>query len=427
MQYFFILGNNLTLSFAELVSVLNLKQEQVLFLSEKAMIADVREELDVQRMIRRLGGTIKIGVINGQSSIINLQLSIFNEQIFNEANINGKFNFGISYYGPSFAKATEGKFNEKSLAMELKKALKEKGVNSRWVTSREEQLSSVVVEQNKLIGDKGIEIVIINDRKTNYIGKTLAVQPFKELSKRDYGRPGRDDRSGMLPPKLAQIALTLTLSQRERGQSSPREFVLLDPFCGSGTILTEAMLMNALTPNPLFSKIIGCDKSEKAVSNTRENFQFTISNFHSIFNKKISNDQLKLFQCDVKNLSNKIKPNSIDAVVTEPYLGPSNIRRDRNSIEKVVKELEQLYHEAILEFEKALKSKGRVVMIWPVFRVDNGDIMLNTKNILKHSSFEIINPLKDFDYKVLKLTNRNTIIYGREGQKVWREIVILEK
>ncbi len=399
MQYFFILGNNPTLSFAEIVSVLKLKPEQVLFLSEKAIIADVREELDVQKMIRRLGGTIKVGIVS-QKSKVKSHKEILN--LIDNSKINGKFNFGISYYGSGKLK------NEKQLAMEIKKALKEKRISSRWVTSRDEQLSSVVVEQNKLITDKGVEIVIINDNGNFYIGKTLAVQPFKELSKRDYGRPGRDDRSGMLPPKLAQILINLS-----RGKTNEN---ILDPFCGSGTVLTEAILMG-------YQKLIGYDSSEKAISDTKANIEWTKENW--VGTGQCPVPVVKI--CDARELSKEIKPDFIDTIIAEPYLGPSRMSRDRSTIEKVVKELEQLYHEAILEFEKVLKQQGRIVMIWPVFRVDNDNIMLNTKNILKYSSFEIINPLKDFDYKVLKLTNRNTIIYGREGQKVWREIVILEK
>src|SRR3989339_523296 len=214
MRYFFILGKNPTLSFAEIVTVLALKPEQVLYLSKEAAIINLAQEIDAQSLMRKLGGTIKIGVVNAQLSIINAQ-SILNEKIFNDARNDGKFNFGISYYGVG---ALE---NEKQLAMEIKKALKEKGVSSRWVTSREKVLSSVVVEQNKLTSERGVEIIIINDGQQYFIGKTLAVQPFKELSARDYGRPGRDDYSGMLPPKLAQILINFATSPPSLRSSPP--------------------------------------------------------------------------------------------------------------------------------------------------------------------------------------------------------------
>ena len=69
MRYFFILGNNPTLSFAEIVSVFKIKPEQVLALTEKTLIIELAQEIDAQQIIRKLGGTIKIGVINFQFSI----------------------------------------------------------------------------------------------------------------------------------------------------------------------------------------------------------------------------------------------------------------------------------------------------------------------------------------------------------------------
>src|SRR3989344_3240561 len=252
MQYFFILGKNPTLSFAEIVSVFQLKPGQILYLGEEAAVVEMEREIDAQQIIRRLGGTIKIGIINYQLRITNLAYpclpagrrqagdeSMSNDLISklmpNQKEPTGKFHFGISYYG-------KGKFKqEKALAMEIKKALKEKGVSSRWVTSREKTLSSVVVEQNKLTSEWGVEIVIVGDGAKYWAGKTLAVQPFKELSARDYGRPGRDDYSGMLPPKLAQIMINfakplpnppLTFTPPNglgRGRSEGG-VVLLDPF-----------------------------------------------------------------------------------------------------------------------------------------------------------------------------------------------------
>ncbi|MDP3900456.1 MAG: DNA methyltransferase [bacterium] len=417
MQYFFILGNNPTISFAELAAVLDLKPAEVLFLSKEILIIDVFQEVNPRTLIKRLGGTIKIGEINDEFLISNVKKNanvlMSNVQKSIKAGLSGKFNFGISYYGA-------GKFNqEKILAMEFKKSLKEKSISSRWVTSKEKTLSSVVVEQNRLVTDRGLEIVIIKNSDKYYIGKTLAVQPFKELSARDYGRPGRDDYSGMLPPKLAQIMINFAKPLPKpplfRG-GSEGEVVLLDPFCGSGTILTEAMLMG-------YRNFIGCDKSEKAVFDTIKNLEWMQKQYDQW---SIVNSQLSV--SDVRRLSEKISPNSIDAIVTEPYLGPSRMQRDKNSLNKVIRELEELYRQALSEFAKVLKPDGRAVMIWPVFVLaDNQKIYLNSNRIISNSSLKIISPIAGFNHKVLELTNRNTLLYGRPDQKVWREIVILEK
>ena len=107
----------------------------------------------------------------------------------------------------------------------------------------------------------------------------------------------------------------------------------------------------------------------------------------------------------------------MDVIVTEPYLGPQ--KRVEN-IEKVKKELEILYTKAINEFGKILKKDGRIVMIWPYLR-DAKESAINPAI----NGFKIIKQLP-VEIKI-GATQRETIIYGRKGQRVWREIVVLEK
>ena len=307
--------------------------------------------------------------------------------------MEGKIKFGISYYG-------DKKLNIKPLAMEVKKYLKNKKISCRWVTSREPTLSSVIVEQNKLINN-GVELVLIEKNNQLLIGRTLIVQPFKELSKRDYGRPNRDDKSGMLPPKLAQIMINLGVKNNQ-----DKTITILDPFCGSGTILTESILMG-------YKNLIGSDISQIAINDTRGNIEWTKINY------KLPITDYRLFNKSATELSKFIKPKSIDMVITEPYLGP---QRGEFNTEKIIQELEKLYSSALKEFQKVLKPNGCVVMIWPVFNLRNKKYISPDIN-----NFKIKNPIpKEFhDNEFIKLTKRGTIIYGREGQKVWREIIVL--
>lgn len=394
MQYFFILGNNPTLSIAELSAVFGLKDYQSTgqIIGNNIFILKTDKIINASELIKKLGGVIKIGLIKSTSKPDKENILKETKTFLNPG--EGKFKFGISYYG-------KNKFNIKPLAMEIKKHLKEQNVNCRWVTSKEPALSSVVVEQNKLTSG-GIEIVLIKKGNHIFIGQTLSVQPFKELSFRDYGRPARDDRSGMLPPKLAQIMINLSGAVETRHALS-----LLDPFCGSGTILTEAMLMG-------YKRLIGADISKKAIKNTRENIQWIKKNYElRIMNYELLNK-------DAVGLSKFIKPNSVDAIITEPYLGPQRGRRD---IKKTIKELEDLYSKSLGEFKKILKPDGRIVIIFPVFCATR-DKQYMSPDL---DGLKIINPIpKNLqNNKILKLTSRNTIIYGREGQKIWREIVIL--
>ena len=140
----------------------------------------------------------------------------------------------------------------------------------------------------------GIEICTFSSKRI-YITKTVAVQDFKMYGFRDYERPARDRRSGMLPPKLAQMMINLSGAQP--GQ------IVWDPFCGSGTILMESLLMGI--------SAIGSDISEKAISDSRENLKWLEHHF------KIQN-QWKVFVEDAR----KGGSTKADAIVTETFLGP---------------------------------------------------------------------------------------------------------
>jgi len=396
MRYFFVLGNNPALSSAEIQALF--PEAQIYLAAPEVLILEAGRVLPVEKLIKRLGGTIKIGTIEekvsgGQEQVLKKLGGLFNIITADKDLPAGKFNFGFSFYGPK-------PLNLKKIGLEIKNLLKEKKISCRLVVSREQNLSSVVVEQNRLL-KRGAEIVLIRQENNFLIGRSQAVQDFKGLSKRDYGRPGRDDKSGMLPPKLAQIMINLAL-----GPIVSPKARILDPFCGSGTILTEALLMDS-------QNVVGSDIAKMAIDDSKANLKWVISNF------SIANSHYELYKKSVLDLEKFIKRDSIDFIITEPYLGP---QRGFFQAPLVVKELNELYAKALIEFSRVLKTDGRVVMVWPVF-------------FNKHS----LNPdLGDFAIKpilnkelarnqYLKMTNRQTIVYGRPGQRVFREIVVLEK
>lgn len=393
MKYFFVLGTNTALSLAEIFAVL--KGKNPCLLAPDFLVVESEQEIDVDNLIKRLGGTIKIGQIVREISAANeleLEAEIKKIAIARQASSGGgKFNFGLSDYG-------QRTFNKKDLGLKLKKYFTAEKISARLVVSREKNLSSVVVAQNKLL-TRGIEVILAADGEQVLIGETLAVQAFKDLSLRDYGRPARDDFSGMLPPKLAQIMINLAQIYNE-------DSVIIDPFCGSGTILSEAILLG-------YKNLFGSDISLKAVEDTRKNISWTKELY------KVTDYKLKLLVKNVIDLSKFIKGGSIDAIITEPYLGP---QRGQILFSTVIKNLEELYSQALAEFFKVLKPGGRVVMIWPLYY---GERPMTPD----YKGFKILNMLPENlrNSKFIKKNNRATIIYGRPGQKVYREVVVLEK
>lgn len=390
MIYFFILGNNPTLSLTELTAVLPCADGRLI--NKDLFIWETDNEIVPENLIKTLGGTIKIGVfekvvaakqdLNEPMLALCIKVSKKN---------TGKFNFGISDYG-------QQPLNLTPIGLTLKKKLRDAGVASRLVTSRDKNLSSVVVEQNKLL-TKGVEIVLAADGGRTLVGHTMAVQAFKDLGKRDFGRPNRDDASGMLPPKVAQIMINLAQIKDYNG-------LVLDPFCGSGTVLQEALLMG-------FNNVAGTDLSPKAIEDSKENIAWLKEKF------ALTGTKTNIFLKNAIKLSESFKPESIEAIICEPYLGP---QRGWNDLKIVKDELEDLYTKSLREFSKILKPHGRVVMIFPMFF---GNKPINPD----YYKFEIKSSLPE-EWKtnsLIKVTTRNTIVYGRAGQKVFREIVVLEK
>lgn len=402
--YFFILGRNPTLSIAEIFSKINERIRTNFFrISNEFLILETKNEINIKELQEELGGTIKIGKILTQ---IEKNLEEINLNLFlNELPKNKKVFFGFSLYQSNKSSIKDLRFKIKDLALTIKRKLKENGISSRWVISKERTLSSVIVKKNKLL-NQGAEFNFLVEKNKIYLGKTLTCQEFEEYEKIDFNRPARKIEKGMIPLKLAKIMINLAMIEKDK--------TILDPFCGSGTILQEAILMS-------YKKIIGTDVSQEAIENTQKNLNWLFENL------KLNSSKLKIEvkKTDVRNLSQKISPNSIEAIITEPYLGPIKIS---NFKFKLLNELSNLYLSAFQEFKKVLKKDGRVVIIFPIFKIKNKLHFLPILEELKKTGWQIINPIPKIllNNPVIKITERNSIIYSRPDQKILREIFIFK-
>ena len=411
MKYFFVLGRQPEISLAEITAILESGRYryQIENYSASVCIVDINQAIDVDFLISELGGTIKIGRVEKTIEIAgqaNLKKQI-EEAVLDLAEIKlsgqeeKKLFFGLSGY-----KIFEKK-SLMALGLDIKKQLSGLKIKARLVTSRDEALSSVVVKTNKLLSGRGLEILLAGNGQVVWLAQTLAIQPFDEYEARDYGRPGRDAYSGMLPPKLAKIMINLAQADKNS--------VLLDPFCGSGTILTEAALMG-------YKNLMGSDISASAVTQTKENLEWTTNK------SQISNLKSQILLCDCRKLSGCYKPESVDMVVTEPYLGPPLSGRELPAkIEKNIQELAALYLVGLKEISKVIKPGGTALMVWPVFRkvTTGGDKFLLILNQLEQFGFKKESLLPEV-YKNL-LTPRGTLVYARPDQRVGREIIKLKK
>jgi len=443
MTYCFILGHNPTLSVAEITRVL-VGDFRVVELSAHVLIIESQKELPAEQLQQQLGGTIKIGQIisrintNFNTNNTNIIRAICDELV----RISGpakRFYFGFSLYSLSSHEAMKKyQLQIKPLAMEIKKVLKNLGLSSRWVSSKKEVLSSVIVQKNKLL-TQGAEFCFLIGAKNIYphtkifgvginLARTLSCQEVDEYSYYDFGRPARSMKQGMLPPKLAKIMINLA--------QAPQSGIILDPFCGVGTVLQEAARLG-------YQHLIGSDISQQAIDNTKvnlrwlaENAQFSISNFQPILQAQgwpelvegQANPNLQIFQSDIKDISQKVTPDSIDAIVTEPYLGPIDKTEDSHQISKIISELSDLYLAAFRELKQILKKDRRLVIVFPVFKEGVRLHYLPIMDEVKKQGWQIVNPVPSELRKnlVIKITARDSIIYSRPDQMVLREILVFQ-
>lgn len=404
-SYIFIPGRIPELSLAELLAVFS--REGMEFRLTHASSPVVVEGLalsDADQLLRTLGGAIKIAKV--EEEVRKVDAKVLADILCRNARDEKKW-FGISVY--TLASGEDGGLNRPrvhALGLAVKQELGARGVSSRFVTSHEPELSAVTVRRNRLL-TRGAELLLIPKKDRVLIGHTLAVQDVDAYTARDVGRPVRDLRQGTLPPKLAQILINLA--------RVPAGGTILDPFCGSGTVLQEAWRLNRFT-------VIGSDISKKAIRDSRKNLDW-LRQRESSHTKEV-----KLFESDARAISRHVPSSSVDAIVTEPYLGPSNIRTV-NDARAGIRTLTQLYREAMSSFRAVLKVGGTAVIIFPVFRVASTEMHIAPVSMFEQLGFRTV-PLIPKDTAVqfnLKISDRDSITYVRPDQRVAREIFVFEK
>src|SRR3989339_499007 len=386
MKKFAILGLHPELSLAELETVTKSKVDK-----SSDQVAIFESDADFDNLQKTLGGTQKLGEVLGSvkdaQEIEDHLLAVLNNQVG-----DNKLRFGISVYDLGDTRRTKEiqKYMHK-LGITLKKSVKESGRSARLVTSNEPTLSTVVVAKNKLTKN-GIEFVILVDESEIQIGVTKTVQDFDDWSHRDYERPGRDARSGMLPPKLARMMVNLAGVE-------PQNSYLLDPFCGSGTILMEASIL-------WFDNVIGSDISKRAIEDTRDNLDWLESEGYRVADNS-------LICASATDLTEHLDKNSVDAIVTEPFLGNPRQGKERvQDIEHAIEALAELYDSAFAELDKILKPGGKMVIASPVHYANEQEFHVPTIEILENLGYTL---------------EHNPILYKREGQFVGREILVFKK
>ncbi len=383
--YWFVLGHEPLLSLAELHQVFPTAEFSLISPS----IAKAKITTDPSLVIKQLGGIVKIAEEIGSPQSEEKLVSAITTEL---ATVEGKIHFGLSVLQGKGALPTTRDLA--IMGLRIKKAMKAENRSVRYVDNRGTlTLSSASVINNGLI-NRGREFLIIPQGGNYSLAKTISVQPFEAFSDRDFGRPGRDDVSGMLPPKLAIMMINCA--------SAKKNEPIYDPSCGSGTIVSEALLLG-------YTAVLGSDISEKAVDDSKKNIAWLEQNF----NTKLP--ESTLFVHDIRTAPKVIPAHSVGSIVSEPYMGPPLKGRETpDQLQKSAAELSELYTATFTSFTTILKPGGTVVYSFPRFgTVRTSQLVLENVSKLGFTASPLLPKSSSAEPYVL---------YQRAGQHVGREI-----
>ncbi|MFH0829669.1 MAG: hypothetical protein V1887_00725 [Candidatus Aenigmatarchaeota archaeon] len=369
MLHLFIKGKNPELSSAELRSMVNGK------------LVDSTDSFDVYEIEKppaaaQLGGTLKIAAVKAEipAGSDAGELEAAAGRAIPE-NTPKKMLFGVSVYPlklPAYR-------TQKAVGMAVKHALKEKGTKAAFMGFPKQrivpELTNVEVIKRGLVKD-GFELLVCESETRIYFALTTDVHDPFEFQKRDTGRPVQRTIFS-IPPRLARTMVNLALEGRNG--------TLLDPFCGIGTILQEAALGGA--------DIRGTDIDAEAIKGCLTNLKW-LEKENTL---EIEEPEKKMFRWDAAELFKVFANGSIDAIATEPYLGPPLKKPpEEQEAEKLVNELTAFYEKMLPSIRDTLKPGGKMAIVIPAIRTaEGGEMAVDARALAEKNGMEILGIYKD--------------------------------
>ena len=428
----FISGKNWKLSLAELVSFLEARKAkfEVYSFSKEFFTVRIREDRGFGA-IADLGGFIKIGDVTATLSTESVKEAFLQENKQAKAQISRdvagsgliggmmeaaseKIIFGVSVYCSESSLRPVSRGIQRFVGSAVKRELAGYGRKSKFMGFAKErkhpQLSHVEVLKKNLVENKA-EVLFCVGREQTFVATTSAVHNPFEFQKRDVGKPVQR-KIFAISPRLARIMTNLAACTEEK--------VFLDPFCGVGTILQEALLAKA--------KVIGVDINGWCVESARRNMEWLKDEY------SLEHAEYRVLQGDVHKLSQKIGWEQVDCVATEPDLGPALRQVPTTSYaSRIAEKLEPLYYSLLEEAYKVLKKKGRLVLVSPYIKTRSGKpVTLGIGEKAGETGFEKVYPFERRFFAEEtevpeKLTALASLVDVEERHKVGREIHVFQK
>ena len=209
----------------------------------------------------------------------------------------------------------------------------------------------------------------------------------------------------MLPPKLAQIIINLGAGLIE----SQKSLLVLDPFCGTGVVLQEAMLMDY--------HVYGTDLVPRMVQYSIDNLAWLDTKYpHKGDYRRVEVGDAVSHKWNWATVEGQM---SKVVVAGETYLGqPLSALPSNEHLSKIIYEVNLLHHKFLQNIGKQIPSGTRLCLAVPTWRGKHEFLHL-----------PMLDHLTDMGYTRIRFTNvdNEDLIYHREGQVVGRELLVLQK
>jgi tRNA G10 N-methylase Trm11 len=444
-EYAFVLGSNWLLSIAELLVYVQDRGFRATLVDHSRHIAilDIKEKLDNEQIVEMqgaLGGCYKVGRVlyRYDNDIVRNAFPTAGSPRKEDRETLTKFpwlskvwqnpkgkkiKFGLSTY-PEFDGKSPIQYRRFTRTMDekIKNTLVQKGArkadyfaydkpDKRVVERMNLALWPKAVAQNNLLIPPNSEILAAFTHKHLYFARTLFVYDSSLQQYRDESRPYISSEIST-SPKICRTLLTLAGAR-------PGDTVL-DPFCGTGTILMEAAMLGM--------KVIGVDIDGNQVQGTKSNL---------IWFGKDSGQQVdfEIIRGDARELSRLVN-RQVDAVVFEPSLGPIHKNKpEREDVEDNIRELTILYRTVLDQIAHILRPDGRVAMTIPVVVTKEGAVSVDIREMIKGTGLGIFRLLpagiiqsrSEGDKRLRINPGRDLLPERKRGQIVQRALVALEK
>ena len=336
----------------------------ILFHSQQFVILSCSSEV-ARKIGTRSGGIFKIGRMCG-SSITELLDTI-------PLPDRPKFNWTVSAYhcDEEILEETKDRFGEHLKRSSLGKArfIKPDPVGHGVELKISTLVNSILT--GNMQREPGLDVIVACGSNERFYGFTKYASDVERFKERDFGRPYKDPTLTM-SPRLAKTLVNLCCIARGR--------TVLDPFCGLGTVLQEALLLGY--------NVLGVEVSSAEVKRCRENLNWFANRFQ--ISPKLN---YKIIQGDAMELDS-LKLPRVDAIATEPILIPKLTANETAAkSEEILKQSGEKYAEAFRAFSEILNHGGVVSIVVPDLIDDRG----------KSHRMDLINLVREYGFVPVRL------------------------